>query len=212
MPRSRLCMDEDTTTNRTKWSFVEVEGPLEKFPRTNPWIERGLTEKIEGEFSLWQKKVPKVWWRCGVDAGKNCKEVVLERGNSVFSPVSAMHVWWDKLEFCVPLEGYCFLVCRTGLIVKNLEVYQETPCCQACHNGIVGCNSMVVTFELECLLEEEIAINVDGNHDVLVPRACPDRKAGSVVCVQPAEGVHLDEDLIGQHILGTRGSGGQCWR
>jgi hypothetical protein len=71
---------------------------------------------------------------------------------------------------------------------------------------------MMVTFGLERLLEDEIAIGVEGNHDVLVPRACPERKAASVVCVQYAEGVHLDEDLIGRHILGTRGSGGHCWR
>ncbi len=70
---------------------------------------------------------------------------------------------------------------------------------------------MVVTFGLERLLEDEIAICVEDDHDVLVPRACPDRKAARVVCSQPAEGVHLDEDLIRQHIFGTRGSG-QCWR
>jgi hypothetical protein len=52
---------------------------------------------------------------------------------------------------------------------------------------------------------------MEGYHDVLVPLACFDWKA-SVICVQPAEGVHLDEDLIGQHIFGTKGSGGQCWR
>jgi hypothetical protein len=183
---------------------------LDKFPCTNPWIEQGLTEKIEGEFSLWQKKVPKVWWKCGVDAGKNCKEVVLERANSTFSPVLVIHNQWDKLEFCIPLEGDCFLVRCAGLVVENLEVHQETPCCQACHNGIVGCNLMVVTFGLEPLLEDEIAIGVEGDHDVLVPQACPDKKAASVVCVQPAEGVHLGEDLIGWHILGTKGSSGQC--
>ena len=71
---------------------------------------------------------------------------------------------------------------------------------------------MAVTFGRERLLEDEIAIGMEGNHDVLFPRACPDRKATSVVCVQPAEGVHLDEDLIGRHILETRGSSGQCWR
>jgi hypothetical protein len=71
---------------------------------------------------------------------------------------------------------------------------------------------MAVTFGLECLLEDEIAIGMEGNHDVLVPQACPDRKAASVVCVQPAEELHLDEDLIGWHILKTRGSGGKCWR
>ena len=67
--------------------FVEVKGPLEKFPLANPCIEHGLLEKIEGEFSLWQKKVPKVRWKGGVNANKNCQEVVLERANSAFSPV-----------------------------------------------------------------------------------------------------------------------------
>jgi hypothetical protein len=68
--------------------------------------------------------------------------------NSLFSPVLVMHVRWDKLEFCIPLEGDCFLVFHAGLVVENLEVHQETPCCQACHNGIVGCNLMAVTFGL----------------------------------------------------------------
>ncbi len=81
-----------------------------------------------------------------------------------------------------------------------------------CHNGIVGCNLAVVAFGLERLLEDEIAISMEGNHDVLVPQACSNRKVACVVCVQPAEGVHFNEDLIGQHILRTRGSGGQCRR
>jgi hypothetical protein len=71
---------------------------------------------------------------------------------------------------------------------------------------------MAVTFGLECLLEDEIAISVEGNHDVLVLSACSNRKAARVICVQPAEGVHFNEDLIGWHILGTRGSRGQCRR
>jgi hypothetical protein len=29
-------MDEDVTTNRTKWCLVEVKGLLEKFPCANP--------------------------------------------------------------------------------------------------------------------------------------------------------------------------------
>ncbi len=147
-------MDEDATTDWTKRRLVEVKVPLEKFPCTNPWIESGLTEKIEDEFSLRQKKVPKIQWKGGVDAGKNCQEVVLECANSTFSPVLAMHVQWDKLKFCVPLEGYCFLVFRAGLVVENLEVHQETLCCQACHNGIVGCNLLAVIYGLERLLED----------------------------------------------------------
>jgi hypothetical protein len=69
---------------------------------------------------------------------------------------------------------------------------------------------MAVTFGLEYLLEDEIAICMKGDHDILVPRACPDWKAASVIYVQPAEGVHHDEDLIGWHTRGTRCSGKQC--
>jgi hypothetical protein len=161
-------MDEDATTNRTKWCFVEVKGTLEKFPGANPWIESGLPEEIEGEFSLWQKKVSKVWGKCGVNAGQYCQEMVLERANSAFSPVLAMHIRWDKLEFCIPLEGDGFFVCHAGFVVKSLEVNHKTPGRQVCHNGIVGCNAMAVTFGLECLLEDKIAICVKGNHDILV--------------------------------------------
>jgi hypothetical protein len=49
----------------------EVEWALEKFPCTNPLIESGLMEKIEGELGLWKKKDPTVWWKGKVDAGKN---------------------------------------------------------------------------------------------------------------------------------------------
>ncbi len=76
-------------------------------------------------------KVPKVRGKCGVSAGQYCQELVLERANSAFSPVLAMHIWWDKLEFCVLLEGDGFFVCRAGPIVESLEVNQKTPGCQA---------------------------------------------------------------------------------
>jgi hypothetical protein len=71
---------------------------------------------------------------------------------------------------------------------------------------------MAVTFGLERVLEDEIAISMEGNHDVSVSRASPDRKAAHVICVQPAEGVHFDVDLIGRHTFSTRGRGGQCCR
>ncbi len=67
--------------------------------------------------------------KCRVDASQYCKEVVLERANSAFSPVSMMHIWWDKLEVGVPLEGDGFFVCHAGLIVKDLEVNQKRPGC-----------------------------------------------------------------------------------
>jgi hypothetical protein len=88
---------------------------------------------------------------------------------AMFSPVLAMLIWWDKLEFGIPLEGDGFFVCHAGLVVEDLEVNQKTPGCQACHNGIIGNNVMVVALGLECLLEDEIALGMESNHDVLVP-------------------------------------------
>ncbi len=41
---------------------------------------------IEGKLSLWQKKVSKVWGKCGVNAGQYCQEVVLEHENSNVQP------------------------------------------------------------------------------------------------------------------------------
>jgi hypothetical protein len=47
---------------------------------------------------------------------------------------------------------------------------------------------MAVALGLEGLLEDAIAIGMEGNHDVLVARACSDWKVASVIRVQPAEG------------------------
>jgi hypothetical protein len=29
-------------------------------------------KKIEGEFGLWEKEVPKEGWKCSIDAGQDC--------------------------------------------------------------------------------------------------------------------------------------------
>jgi hypothetical protein len=68
------------------------------------------------------EKVPKVQGKCGVDAGQYCQEMVLERVNRAFSLVLVMHIWWDKLELGIPLEGDGFFVCHAGLVIKDLEV------------------------------------------------------------------------------------------
>jgi hypothetical protein len=50
-----LCMDKDATAYWPKWQLVEVKGPLKELPCTDPRVESGLLEEIEGEFSLWEK-------------------------------------------------------------------------------------------------------------------------------------------------------------
>jgi hypothetical protein len=93
MSSGRLCMDKDVTTNWAKRCLVEVKGTLEKIPRTDPWVKQCLAKKIEGEISLWKEKVPKVRGKHGINAGQNCKEVVLEHSAWLWQCISGVTSW-----------------------------------------------------------------------------------------------------------------------
>jgi hypothetical protein len=57
---------------------------------------------------------------------------------------------------------------------------------------------MGVTPVLEGLLEDEIAISMVGNHDVLIARVGLDREASSVNCVELADGVDTNHSFVGR--------------
>ncbi len=133
-----------------------------------------------------------------INACQDQQEVVLEYANGALHLIAAVHVRRDKLKLGVPLEGDGFLINGAGFIVQDLEVNGEAAGCQLCHDGIVGGNAVAVIPGLEGLLENEVAIGMVGNHHILVARACLDWETTCVVCVEPAEGVDLDEDLIGR--------------
>ncbi len=69
--------------------------------------------------------------------------------------------------------------------------------CQSCHDGVVGSNAVAVIPGLGRLLENEVAVRMVDDHYILVARARLDRETASVVCVEPAQGVDLDENLMG---------------
>jgi hypothetical protein len=153
LPPSQLCMDEDATTNRTTWSFVDFEGPLEKFPCTNPWIEHGLMEKMRVSSACGRRRSQ----RYGGNAETTLARIARKWSLNVQIAHSAR--FWQSMSgetrrsFAFHLKVIASH--RAGLVVKNLEVHQDTPFFQACHNGSVGCNSMAVTFGLERLLEDD---------------------------------------------------------
>ncbi len=64
----------------------------EKIQFTDPRVEIGLLEEIEGKFSLREKEVPKVRWKGRIDTGQDCQEVVLERGNGALCLIVVMDV------------------------------------------------------------------------------------------------------------------------
>ncbi len=102
------------------------------------------------------------------------------------------------MKLGVPLEGDGFLISGAAFIVQDLQVDSKAAGRQPCHDGIVGGNAVAVIPALEGLLENEVAVGMVGDHHILVARACLDREMTCVICVEPVEGVDLDEDLIGR--------------
>jgi hypothetical protein len=122
-------MDEHMTTNWSKRSLVEVKWSLEVLPHGDRGVESRPSEEIEGKLCLGKEEVPKVWGKGWIHTGKNGKEVGLQRSDSTFSSVSAMHIWRYQLKLGLPGDGDGVLVGRTGLIVKDLKVDRESPRC-----------------------------------------------------------------------------------
>ncbi len=115
-----------------------------------------------------------------------------------------MHVWRDKLESGVPFEGDCFFIGGAGFVIQNLEINEEPLGRQTRHNGVICCNAVAVALGFEGLLENEVAVDVEGNHDILVAGACSDGKAASVVGEKLAEWLCDNEHLVGRRFNGRR--------
>jgi hypothetical protein len=62
-----FCMDENPISHWSQWHFVEVKEPLKELPCTDPRVEHGLPEEIDCKLSLWEKQVPEVWRKGGID-------------------------------------------------------------------------------------------------------------------------------------------------
>ncbi len=100
------------------------------------------------------------------------------------------------MKLGLPGDSDGMLVGCTSLVVKDLEIGCKTAGCQTGHDGIVGGNAMLVAPGLEGLLEDEIAISVIGNHDVLVSRPGPDWETSCIIRLELADGGDMDVDLV----------------
>jgi hypothetical protein len=81
--------------------------------------------------------------------------------------------------------------------LEDLEVHGEAAGEEPCHDGVVGGNAVGVSFSLDWLLENQIAISMIGNHHVLVAGAGLDRKPTGVVGIKFADGDDLDVEFVG---------------
>ena len=124
--------------------------------------------------------------------------MVLESPDCTLSPVATMHVWGYQLKLGLPGDSDGMLVGCTSLVVEDLEINCKTAGCQMGHDGIVGGNAMLVAPGLEGLLEDEIAIGVIGNHDILVAGTGLDGESSSVIRAELADGEDTDVDFVGR--------------
>ena len=177
---------------------------MKEFLCTDPRVERGLSKEIVGKLCLWEKEIPKIGWKCSIDAGQDCQEVVLEGANGPFCPIAAMHVRRNKLEGGLPLEDDSFFVGRAGFIIQDLEINGETPSSQAGHDCVVGGNPMSIALGLEGLLKNEVAIGMKGDPHILVTGTRSDREAAGVISKELAQWLCYNVDLVGRCINGRR--------
>ncbi len=70
--------------------------------------------------------------------------------------------------------------------------------------GVVGGNALAVTLGHEGLLEDEVAIGMEGDQYILVAGASFDREAASVVGKELAERLCYDKNLVGWCCNGRR--------
>jgi hypothetical protein len=61
---------------------------------------------------------------------------------------------------------------------------------------------VAVTLGLEGLLEDEVAVSVDGNHDMLVAGACSDGEVASVVSEELAEWFVMTKTWLDGIVMG----------
>ncbi len=72
--------------------------------------------------------------------------MILERVNGALCLIVAMHVWRDKLEGGIPLEGDGFFIGGAGFVIQDLEINGEPPGHITSHNSVVCCNVVAVTL------------------------------------------------------------------
>ena len=80
------------------------------------------------------------------------------------------------------------------------------------HDGVIGCDTILVFLCLERVDKDSVRVIMLGSHDLLVPTARADRETTGVIGVQFRDWIHPDMHLIGSlgwewtHIFGSESS------
>ena len=120
--------------------------------------------------------VPEEWGEGGGDACKNGEEVCLERLDHAFGYVAAVHVGRNELEGSVPLFFNLLFVGGAALVVEDLEVDVVAVLLEAGRDAVGGSKAVAVAVvaRLERLYQDDVAVDVVGEHNEVVLAARAD--------------------------------------
>ena len=131
------------------------------------------------------------------------KEVILEGTDCTLRLVALINVWRHQLKLALPGDRDGVLVSCAGLVVEDLKINPKTSGRQSGHDRIVCFDAVLVTPGFEGLLKDEVAIDVVGNHDILVSRPCFDGETTGIIGVELAEGQDADAEFVGRSVWGS---------
>ena len=122
--------------------------------------------------------------------------MILKGPDGALGSIASVHFRGNQLELGLPFERDGFFVGSTGFIVQDLKIHGETMRGETRHDGIVGGNTVGVSSSLERLLEDQVAIRMVGNHDILVAGVGLDQKPTGVIRVEFADGDNRDVKFV----------------
>ena len=94
--------------------------------------------------------------------------MVLEGAYGASSSVLLVHVWGYELlsDLSVFLDD--MLVFNADLVIDNLEVDIVASRSEVVHNGVVGCNTILVLLGIEGGDKDCVGVTIVGSQDVLI--------------------------------------------
>ena len=117
------------------------------------------------------------------------------------SLMSELHVRWhcknghlgELVENFSPTCLPCCL-CRTiWLYYQDLQIDGVIAFLEVRHGAVVGGKAVLVVFRLEWFHQDDVAVDVKCQHYVVVSAAGANWESAHVICVELADGLHLDK-------------------
>ena len=84
-----------------------------------------------------------------MDTHEDGEEVVFEGAYGAFSGVALVHVWGYEVVSDIPVFLNDTILFSDDFVINNLEVELVDLQSEVVHNGVVGCNTILVLLSLE---------------------------------------------------------------